>query len=406
MRLREFILANVELILQEWETFARTLPPGQKMDVTGLRDDAESILRACARDMDTAQSHAQQSSKSMGHGGAGGAASERLDNASAVHGVGRVGSGFNLNELVAEYRALRASVLRLWRDSNPDPDTRDLDDMTRFNETIDQSLAKAVAGYSTRVDQARRMFLAILSHDLRNPLNCIRMSALLAARKQLQLQTVDPDSTEAFTQIETSVEAISRLIQDLLDFAASGLGEGIPLSASPVNLAQLAREVFDELRSANPQRDLRFHAEGDLSCTCDGGRIRQVISNLVGNAIQHGSPDGPIELSLTAPTAQHDGPDGPHPIRLSVHNSGQPIAPSLLPIMFDPLVRERSQGEQLERRPGSIGLGLYIAHEIVIAHRGEIDVESTAQQGTTFTVRLPRKAHSAKLAPADEVPVA
>src|SRR6185369_2130370 len=107
-----------------------------------------------------------QASKSQGHGGVGGADSDRLDDASSVHGVGRVGSGFNVNEVVSEYRALRASVLQLWRESAPAPDLSDLDDITRFNETIDQSLAKAVAGYAHRVDQSRRMFLAILSHDL------------------------------------------------------------------------------------------------------------------------------------------------------------------------------------------------------------------------------------------------
>src|SRR5687767_15530258 len=124
------------------------------MDVVALRDDAEAILRACARDMRTNQTGAQQAAKSKGHGGAGGGASDRLDDASSVHGVGRVGSGFNLNEVVSEYRALRASVLRLWRESEPTADLSDLSDITRFNEALDQSLAKAVAGYTHRVDQS------------------------------------------------------------------------------------------------------------------------------------------------------------------------------------------------------------------------------------------------------------
>ena len=95
---------------------------GRKMEVLALRDDAEAILRACVRDMRTTQTEPQQASKSKGHGGAGGDASDRLDDASSVHGVGRVGSGFNLNEVVSEYRALRASVLRLWSESTPTPD--------------------------------------------------------------------------------------------------------------------------------------------------------------------------------------------------------------------------------------------------------------------------------------------
>jgi signal transduction histidine kinase len=190
MRLGEFISANIERILAEWEAFARSLAAGAKMERLALRNDAEAILLACVRDMGTVQSLAQQSSKSQGHGGTGGIESNRLDDASSVHGAARVGSGFNLVEVVSEYRALRASVLRLWRASNPVSDLHDLDDITRFNECMDQSLAAAVAAYTRRVDQIRRMFLAILAHDLRNPLNTISFSAQLASFSA----SVPPDS--------------------------------------------------------------------------------------------------------------------------------------------------------------------------------------------------------------------
>ena len=178
MRLADFILANVEPILAEWEAFARGIWPGAKTDPLTLRDHAEDILRATARDMKSAQTTAQQSDKSKGEGDAG-AGSESLDGASDVHAVGRVASGFDLLAVVAEYRALRASVIRLWRESSPDPDRRDLDDLTRFNESIDQSLTEAVRSYTERVDRSRQMFLAILGHDLRNPLNSVTMSAAL-----------------------------------------------------------------------------------------------------------------------------------------------------------------------------------------------------------------------------------
>src|SRR5687767_14735860 len=206
MRLAEFIVATMEPILAEWEAFARSLLPGANMTVLALRDDAESILRATTRDIQNAQSHQQQASKSKGHGGAGGADSDRLDRASELHGVGRVGSGFHITEMVSEYRALRASVLRLWRESLRQPDLNDIDDVTRFNESMDQSLAKAVSGYSKRVDQSRQMFLAILSHDLRNPLNCIRMAATLVSQTK-----ADPNSAEALSMIETNTDAIARL---------------------------------------------------------------------------------------------------------------------------------------------------------------------------------------------------
>ena len=125
----------------------------------------------------------QQVNKSKGQGGAGGGASDRLDDPSSVHGLERVAAGFSLVEVVSEYRALRASVLGLWRKSDPNPDVKDLGDITRFNEAMDQSLAMAVASYTDRVDRSREMFLAILGHDLRNPLNSISMSAQLASMR-------------------------------------------------------------------------------------------------------------------------------------------------------------------------------------------------------------------------------
>src|SRR6186713_26623 len=142
MRLAEFILANIEPILAEWETFARSLLPGANMTTPALRDDAGAILLAIARDMQGLQSLQQQASKSKGAGGAGGAASDRLDDASDLHSEQRVCSGFHITDVVGEYRALRASVLRLWRAGLPQPELNDIDDMMRFNESLDQALAR------------------------------------------------------------------------------------------------------------------------------------------------------------------------------------------------------------------------------------------------------------------------
>src|SRR5688572_1561857 len=178
MRLADFILSNIEPILAEWEAFARGIAPGAKMDSLALRDHAEEILLATARDMRSAQSATERSDKSRGRAYQGGDGTA-LNGASETHAVGRLGSGFDLLEVVSEYRALRASVLQLWRDSGPGPDECDVDDLTRFNESIDQSITKAVSSYTKRVNQSRDLFLAILSHDLRSPLNAIAMSAAL-----------------------------------------------------------------------------------------------------------------------------------------------------------------------------------------------------------------------------------
>lgn len=386
MRLAEFILANIEPILAEWEDFARTLLPGASMSIVELRDDAQSILLATARDMQNRQSLEQQESKSKGDGGAGGAASDRLDIASDMHGVERVSSGFHITDVVSEYRALRASVLRLWRESVPQPERKDLDDLTRFNESLDQSLARGVASYSKRVDDSRQMFLAILSHDLRNPLSTIRTAAYLVAMKNEDRATAD-----AILMINRSTDVMVRLISDLIDFSSSGLGRAMPLNREPVDLELLCREVIDSYRTTHADRVLRFHSDGDVNGVWDVGRIRQVISNLVGNAIQHGFPDGPITLSATStgtPSAASGSADSV--VVLSVHNEGPPIPPDLLPTLFDPLKRYATQESVAQRTPGSIGLGLYIVREIVAANGGTVAVTSTAEEGTTFTVCIPR----------------
>lgn len=386
MRLAEFILANIEPILAEWEDFARSLSPGVDMTIVELRDDAQSILLATARDMQNRQSLQQQESKSKGDGGASGAASDRLDIASDMHGVERVASGFHITDVVSEYRALRASVLRLWRKSLPQPEFNDIDDLTRFNESLDQSLARGVASYSRRIDDSRQMFLAILSHDLRNPLSTIRTAAYLVSSKAEDRATAD-----AISLINTSTDSMVRLISDLIDFSSSGLGREMPLNREPVDMEALCREVIDAYRITHAHRALRFHSEGDVNGEWDVGRMRQVISNLLGNAIQHGSPDGPIALSATSTRASSAAPGAEDSVVvLSVHNEGPPIPPDLLPTLFDPLTRYATRESTSQRMPGSIGLGLYIVREIVAANGGTVSVTSTAEEGTTFTVRMPR----------------
>jgi signal transduction histidine kinase len=379
MRLADFILGNVEPILAEWESFARSIWPRGETDPLGLRDDAEEILRAAASDMASAQTATQQSHKSKGEGDAG-EDSGRVNRASALHAVGRVDWGFNLGAVVAEYRALRASVIRLWRESGPEPDLRDIDDLTRFNESMDQSVAEAVRSYTQRVDRSRQMFLAIVGHDLRNPLNSMIMSAEVLA------QTGEPDAGAASTaaQISSSGYVMARMINDLLDFTGTGLGAAMQLSRASMELGSLCREVFDEIRAAYPTRTLRFETQGNLTGEWDRARIRQLVSNLLGNAVQHGIASAPVDLQVGA---EGNGEN----VLLTVHNWGPPIPRDAVATIFDPLVRGTSPEAQKKRRPGSIGLGLYIAREVAIAHGGKIDVKSSQESGTIFTVRLPRR---------------
>ena len=376
MRLADFILSNLESALVEWEAFARGISPGAKMDSLALRDHSEDILRATVRDMQSTQSATQRSAKAKGHGHRGENGSA-LNEASELHAVGRLGSGFDLLEVVSEYRALRASVLELWRDSGPEPDERDVDDLTRFNESIDQSVAKAVSSYTKRVDQSRDLFLAILSHDLRNPLNSIAMSAALLPK----IGQPDPEAIGVVSQIATNADVMARMISDLLDYTRTRLGAGMPVSPTPMNLGSLGRELYNQFRTAHPNRDMHFQTEGDLHGEWDADRLRQAVSNLMGNAIRHGDEGAPIELRIKGEASE---------IVLVVYNGGPPIPPGELPKIFDPLVRGSSAEHPKKNRPGSIGLGLYIAREIAKSHGGRIDVTSSVEAGTAFTMRLPR----------------
>ncbi len=374
----DFILENIEPILQEWEDFARSLSPGDDMSDLALRDDAESILRSVVLDMQTPQSVAEQQSKSKGQGGAGGEVSERLDDMSARHGTSRFVSGSNIDEVVSEYRALRASVLRLWAESSQAPQSNpDVEDRMRFQEAIDQSLAHVVMSYSRRVDQSRKIFLAILAHDLRSPLAAIKIMAQVIKGRYRD----DPQSAEELGSIEESADMCAALIQDLMDFASPALGGKLSIKASLVDLRGLALGVLDEMRASHAGGDVTFNCRGDVKCMCDGPRMRQVLSNLLGNALTYGARGEDVELSMSSDRNE---------VVFSVRNQGPPIPPELLPRVFNPLVRDPSDDASNRRRAGGLGLGLFIAREIVTAHDGVIEVASTAETGTVFSVRIPR----------------
>ena len=382
MRLAEFILTRTGTILTEWDTFARSIwPEGAVADPAEIRDHAEDILRATARDMESEQSTAEQSKKSHGKQ-VQSASSLRIDNASVEHAGARVTSGFKLNEVMAEYRALRACVLRLWRESHPPPSFEDLEDVTRFNESIDQSLTKAVAGFTQHIEHSRQMFLSIIGHDLRNPLSAITLWAHLSGRRAALHD--DPTLSDGLTNIAESASAMSEMITALNDFASSAAGGTIKIQPRAIDLKPLCEAVIRETCAAFSQCTVCFDHRGDLAATWDLGRVRQVLSNLLSNAIQHGGPGCDINLVVNGKAADT--------VVITVQNVGPTIPAESLETIFEPLVQVGANAAVRHHRPGSIGLGLYIVREIAQAHGGTIDVTSTATAGTTFTVKLPRHA--------------
>jgi signal transduction histidine kinase len=192
---------------------------------------------------------------------------------------------------------------------------------------------------------------------------------------------LDGEESQIVSGVLSSAAAMARMVNDLLDFTAAGLGAATPLSPVTMDLESLCHEVVEETGAAHPTGKVRFQAHGDLTGEWDAGRLRQVLSNLLGNAVQHGGGTGPVELSASA--------EGSH-VRLAIRNGGTPIPPDALATIFDPLVRVSSPESQKKRRRGSIGLGLFIAREVAVAHGGDIEVKSSEEAGTVFTVRLPR----------------
>lgn len=372
MRLADFIIENLENILQAWEDFADTILPAAKtMDSGELRDHAEQMLRAIAADMNTEQTISERIGKSQGK-----APETEGETAAETHAVTRLMAGFTLDQMVSEYRALRSSVLMQWLHQIKGGTDFEVEDITRFNEAIDQALAESIARYSGAVSASRNIFLGILGHDLRTPLGAI----LLGSEVLLLAEDLGPRTTKIASRIYTSVKRANKIVSDLLDFTRSQISTGIPVQLAQTNLATVCESMVEEVRAYHPECEIVFESSGDLNGQFDAARMEQVFSNLIANAVQHGSDASPIRVSLQAKQG--------HAV-FAVHNQGEPIAEDAIPYIFNPMSRH-SQYATDERGPSSgLGLGLYIAGEIVAAHQGRIEVVSETRSGTVFTVTLP-----------------
>jgi signal transduction histidine kinase len=361
----------MESILAEWEAFASShAPASDNMTSLELRDHAQQILECVAKDIETAQSGWEQKQKSLGRAVVVAGAPET---AAQTHAVLRSRSGFDINQLVSEYRALRASVLRLWEEANAG-EVRNLDDVIRFDEAIDQALSESVTFYSAEVERGRNLLLGMLGHDMRSPLNTIQLTAAYLAR----LSAGDEISTAARRLIDSG-SRMRTLLDDLVDFNRTKLGLGIRVSPAPVDLAGTFTKELDQLRFANPDNRIELEVEGDVSGNWDEGRLRQVLSNLVLNAVKYGTKNGVIRVRLTGVKDS---------VIFEVMNAGRFDVGGDVQRLFDPLHRGPAAEEYLPS--DGLGLGLYIAREIATAHGGEISVHAHPA-ATVFAVNLPRE---------------
>lgn len=250
---------------------------------------------------------------------------------------------------------------------------RDRDKYERELLLARRRLEDVVAREQDRALLAEQM-VGIVSHDLRNPLQTIQMGALVLARTE-----PTPQQLNVVQRILRAGDRARRLISELLDFTQARLGRGMAVNRAPLALHAVVAEVVDELAQAFPGRGLVHHAQGEGECSADADRVGQLVGNLVGNAMAYGDPAAAVTVRSEI---------GPDEARVSVHNAGAPIPPQLQPSLFEPMVRGTQDGGASR----SIGLGLFIVREIARAHGGRVELESTAERGTTFVVTLPRSA--------------
>ena len=371
-RLPYFIKSNTAEIISEWEAFARTLiPSADGMTPDALRDHIHQILAFVISDMASYQTPAEQKEKSHGE-----KKQSRPVTAAQTHAAVRFAGGFDIGQMASEYRALRASVLKLWGNTGPVFDTEDIADMTRFNESIDQELAESVNFYTDRVAQSREMVVGILSHDLRSPLQAIALSTELS----LHMGQLNEYQTMLSKKVLECTHRMSALINDLLDVTRARFGAGLPVVRAMMNMRIVAEQIVDEVRVVHPHRTIELSTSGVLVGEWDKARIGQIFSNLLNNAMQYGSHSAPVRVGLKG---------DPKVVTLTVGNDGVPIPAEKIKMIFDPLTRVTTDQDVMPTS-GNLGLGLYITKEVVLAHGGTIEVTSSEMDGTIFTARFPR----------------
>ncbi len=370
MTLSDFIETNLQGLIDDWTEYARKVSEdGIDLSDTQLRDSARELLLGIAADMRGAQTAAQQHAKSLGDRPD---PDSRFNAVAHRHADDRLVHGFGINALVAEYRALRASVLQRWQTTSQ-LDATAFEEMIRFNEAIDQMLAESVRQYAQRTERIRDLFAAVLAHDLRSPVSAI----LNSTHVLLHDEALSATSQKAGGNVQRSAMRMKQMIDDLFIFTRTRLGDALPVEPAQQDMGRICQGAVDEVRASCPHAHIDMKLTGELAGVWDGGRISQLLVNLLTNAVQHGAGD--VSLEAVADDAH---------ITLSVANAGPAIPADAVPTLFDPLTRAKSSVPQSKTAPG-MGLGLYICRCIAHAHQGTIGVW-TEENRTVFTVRMPR----------------
>ena len=356
----DHIRREVMKVAERWAEDARQLPELQHMSQPVLFDHTFELLEGLAAWIEGEQDLARRAFDAL------------LDG----HAMQRLGHGVSLGTLIHEYSALR-SILLVELLAVPSSDIVRAS-LVRLEEGFDLAIGAALRRYEQAREQQRERFIAVLGHDLRQPLGAIEMSA-----HTLATQAPEADDARALAvRIQRACGRMARLVADVLDFARGHLGAGIPVEPALHDMAEICHAAVDEVAAAHPGKTIALEIHGDLRGPFDRDRILQALGNLLSNAIEHG---------VGAPEVRgHESPDKLAVI-VEVVSHGSPLSPEILRTIFDPFATTSP------RR--GLGLGLYIVQQIARAHGGVCEATSD-ESGTTFRMRLPRLPDDERLAKA------
>ena len=356
--LTAFIRRHRDAIVDEWVSRAALLPSSRSLAPPTLRDHVPAIVDRIADAVDRRDT-----------------TTSTLANLPEQHAALRFREGYDLRQVVAEYRLLREVILELYaeRGDLSDDSRPKMTPLTVMNEAVDHAIAEAVDQYAVERDRVRDTFVAILGHDLRQPLHAMLFSANALAERADEL---DARTVTTVARIAANGKRMDRMIRDVLDFARGRLGGGFAIVPTPFDARDVIAQTVKEIADAYPDRTIpcvATPATGDFRVEWDSDRITQVVTNLVGNALLHGQD--PVVVELTDEGAY---------VAIAVSNVGA-IPPDVLPHLFDAFSPDASD----KPRKG-LGLGLYIVQQIARAHGGDVSAEP-ADGTTTIRVRLPRR---------------
>ena len=371
MKLAHFIKKHKEDITSEWVEFAEeNIGCVKELNSEEVRDHILQMLNRIVESMETSENNEEQEQKSKGN-----IKTDSEENQAAnQHGEQRADVGFDLMELSSEFRALRASVLRLWEaDNKAKKKENDFQEMIRFNEAIDELWMVSLKRFEHKVDESKNWFMGTLGHDLRNPLAAIAgVQSILKLSKNLSEK-----ERVLIGYSESSVKRMKELIDNLLELTRLRLGSGMPIKKSSLDLSKHTEKIVQELKLSNPEEEIIIESPGPVKGEWDAMRLDQLMTNLITNALRYKKPGSPVTISISK-----NGKEA----FFKVHNIGEPLSKNIKEMIKTGLVT-KTDGDPTKK--DSYGLGLYIVKAIVDGHKGQLKVTSTEKSGTTFKVTLP-----------------